>query len=112
MSVMKSALLGLTLMAGTVVAAHAQSNSVAALPPSAPVAATAPSYGAYPGPNPGGSWSGVGQQTQAVSASPAYVGPSPGAGNGIMPPHYDTSAQYDQNVGLHPYSSAAGPRPN
>jgi hypothetical protein len=107
----KSALLSLTLLAGTAVAAHAQSGNVAALPPN-PAPATAPSYGTYPGPNPGSSWSGVGQQTQAVTPSPAYVGPSPGAGTGQMPPHYDKSADWDANTALHPYTSNVGPRPH
>jgi hypothetical protein len=110
---LKSALLSAALVAGTVAAAQAQSNNVAALPPSAPPAATAPSYGAYPGPNPGGSWAGVGHQTQQIVPSQAYVGPSPGGSNGAMPPHFDKPAGWDQNAALHPYTtSGSGPRPN
>ncbi len=111
MSIVKSAALSVALLAGVAVAAHAQSN-VASLPPAAPMAATPQSYGAYPGVNPGASWSGVGQQTQAVAPSPAYVGPAVGAGTGTVPPHFEKSADYDQNPTLHPYSSAQGPRAN
>ncbi|MBV9828779.1 MAG: hypothetical protein JO001_24375 [Alphaproteobacteria bacterium] len=112
MSAFKSALMGLALVAGAAVTAQAQMNNMAALPPSAPAAATPSTYGAYPGPNPGASWGGVGQQTMAVAPSPGYVGPAPGAGNGIVPPRYGKTADYDQNIAAHPYSSVAGPRPN
>jgi hypothetical protein len=112
MSVTKSAVLTLALLAGTAVAAHAQSN-IAALPPGGPVAATPPAYGAYPGPQPGAPWAGVGQQTQAVVPSGAYIGgPNPGAGTGAMPPKFQKSADWDQNPMNHPYAPQIGPRPN
>ena len=75
---LKSALLGAALVAGTVVAAHAQSGSVAALPPATPPTAAAPvgPSTAYPGPNPGsGYYGGTVSQQQPVTPSPQYVGP-------------------------------------
>jgi hypothetical protein len=113
MSVTKSALLTLALLAGTAVAAHAQSN-IAALPPGGgAVAATPPAYGTYPGPQPGASWAGVGQQTQAVTPSGAYIGgPALGAGTGMMPPKFQKSADWDSDIAAHPYTSAMGPRPH
>ncbi len=112
MSATKSALLTLALLAGTAVAAHAQSN-IAALPPGGPVAATPSAYGSFPGPQPGASWSGVGQQTQAVVPSGAYIGgPNPGAGTGAIPPKFEKPLDWEQNVAAHPYSSQMGPRAN
>jgi hypothetical protein len=111
MSVTKSAFMAVALLAGTAVVAQAQTNNVAALPPGAAPIATAPSYGTYPGPQPGGSWAGVSQQTQAVVPSPqANVGPAPGAGTGTMPPHFQKSADWEQNTAMHPYTSGEGPR--
>ena len=113
----KSALLSVTLLAGAAFAAHAQSGSVAALPPgtAATTAATpvGPS-GAYPGPNPGtGYYGGTVTQQAPITESPKYVGPSPGAASGSMPPKFEKSADYDANATLHPYSSPGmGPRPN
>ena len=71
----KSAVLSLGLLAGTAVAAYAQSESIAALPPDA--AATPAPQGAvvapspsYVGPDPGITWSAQEKQTQPVSALP------------------------------------------
>src|ERR1051326_9142766 len=113
----KSSLLSLTLLAGAAVAAHAQSASVAALPPgTAATAATAPigPSATCPGPNTGSGFSGGTVTQQApVSESPKYVGPSPGAASGVMPPKFEKSADYESNATLHPYSSPGlGPRPN
>jgi len=111
-SLLKSALVGAALVAGSMTVAHAQSN-VAALPPSGPMTATAPSYGSYPGPQPGNAWGGVGQQTQPVTPSTASMGgPNPGAGTGVVPPKWEKPAGYDQNVAMTPYTSNIGPRPH
>src|SRR6266404_7569682 len=104
----KSTLLSLSLLAGTALAAHAQSASVAALPPgtaAAPPAATAPvgPSVAYPGPNPGLAAGVKMEKTQAsVTPSPVYVGPNPGGAAGSMPPRFEKSADYDSNTALHP----------
>ena len=116
----KSTLLSVSLLAGAALAAHAQTGSVAALPPDStatPPAATAPvgPSVAYPGPNPGSGAPGatLTQQTP-VAASPQYVGPSPGASNGPMPPKFEKSADYDANPAMHPYTNQTqtGPRPH
>lgn len=117
-SLVKSALLGISLVAGAAVAAHAQSNSVASLPPGAaatPPAATAPvgPSVAYPGPNPGsGGYTGTFSEQQPVAPSPKYVGPPPGAADASNPPRFDKPAGYDQDTSLHPYSSNMGPAPS
>ena len=80
----KSTVLSLGLLTGTVVSAYAQSESIAALPPDA--AATPAPQGAvvapssrYVGPDPGVTWSAQERQTQQVQPSPKYVvGPDPG----------------------------------
>jgi hypothetical protein len=117
----KSTLLGATLLAGAAFAAHAQSGSVAALPPgtttSAPATAPVGPSTAYPGPNPGSAAAaGTVTQQAPVVPSPQYVGPSPGAGNGIVPPKFEKSADYDTNPTMHPYTNPSegqtGPRPN
>ena len=95
-TILKSAVLGLGLIAGIASAAPAQTvsstmpgTSIANLPPEGPRAnstnsipgpatqAVVPS-GAYPGPKPGGGWySTMETQTQAVTKSPEYIGPRP-----------------------------------
>lgn len=81
----KSALLGLSLAAGAALSAYAQTDNVAALPPTGGVSAPAavgPSV-AYPvaaapkyvGPNPGKAWGTPEKQTLAVQPSPTYLGP-------------------------------------
>ena len=114
----KSLVLSLGLLTGVAAAAHAQSGSVAALPPgaaAAPPAATAPvgPSAAYPGPNPGaGYYGGTVAQQQPVTESPKYVGPNPGLGfygTGTNP----KPADYDTNAAMHPYTtSGMGPRAN
>ena len=79
----KTTVLSLSLLAGAAFAAHAQSGSVAALPPgtaAAPPAAT--SSTAYPGPNPGSGYYGGTVQAQApvTPSSNKQDGTSPGAG--------------------------------
>lgn len=116
-SLVKTALLSVSLVAGIAVAAQAQSDSVASLPPGggAPVAAApvGPSV-AYPGPNPGsGYYGGTVSQQQPVTPSPKYVGPAPGASDGPMPPRYAKPAGYDADAALHPYTSGGeGPAPS
>ena len=63
-------------------------------PGAAPVA-TAPVglSGTYPGPKIGGNSAyGINAPTQAVAASPQYVGPAPGAGTGAVPPRFEAPA--------------------
>jgi len=117
-SLVKSTVLGLGLLTGVAVAAHAQSGSVAALPPGAaaapPAAAAAvgPSA-AYPGPNPGsGFYGGTVATQQPVTPSPQYVGPAPGAGYYGTGHGFQKPADWDQNASMHPYTSGQGPRAN
>ena len=112
-----SAVVGMALLGGAAVAYAQSSGSVAALPPgtAAAPAATAPvgPNVAYPGPNPGaGYYGGVVDKQQAVVPSPQYVGPNPGAGYYGTPPSFEKPAGWDQNTGMHPYSSGEGPRAN
>jgi hypothetical protein len=97
---LKSAVVGLGLVAGIATAAPAQTvsgaapgTSIASLPPSVPMEGPrASSYnhvpgpatqavvpsGTYPGPTPGTGWyPRTEQQTQAVLPSPQYIGPRP-----------------------------------
>jgi hypothetical protein len=117
MSFAKTTLLSLSLLAGAAFAAHAQSNSVASLPPgtaAAPHAATAPvgPSTAYPGPNPGTSgYSGTGQTQATVAPSPQFVGVSPGTASTPTSPHFEKPADWESNTALHPYTSEGiGPR--
>ena len=96
-TILKSAFLGLGLIAGIATAAPAQTvsgtmpgTSIANLPAEGPRAqsynsipgpaatqAVVPS-GAYPGPRPGDGWySSAERQTQPVMPSPQYIGPKP-----------------------------------
>jgi hypothetical protein len=106
-SLAKSTVLSVALLGSVAFAAHAQSGSVAALPPGtvAAPAATAPvgPSVAYPGPNPGAGNYPTEKQTQGVTASPKYVGPSPGAGV------YMDEKQTQQ---VQPSPALHGPRPN
>jgi len=93
-SMLKSTVLGVALLAGTVLAAQAQ--SVSSLPPTG----GAPTQSAAPPP-----------------ASPPNVGLSPGASSTPTEPHYQSSAPYASNPAEHPYSASvdkamAGPKPN
>jgi hypothetical protein len=99
----KTTVLSLTLLAGAAFAAHAQSGSVAALPPGTAAAPPAAASGTYPGPNPGAGNYPAEKQTQAVAPSPKYVGPAPGAG------FYPTEQQTQP---VQPSPVYPGPRPN
>lgn len=108
-SLIKPVLLSLGLVAGIALGAQAQTplygpnpgaGSIASLPPSD--APRASSHNSIPG-----------QSQHAVAPSAAYVGPSPGAGTGHTPPHFEKSADWDSNPALHPYTtSGMGPKPN
>jgi hypothetical protein len=95
-TILKSAVLGLGLIAGVATAAPAQTvsgvtpgTSIASLPQQGPRASSYNSIpgpaqqavipsGAYPGPAPGAGWySSAERQTQAVVPSPQYIGPKP-----------------------------------
>jgi len=95
-TILKSAVIGLGLIAGIATAAPAQTvsstmpgTSIASLPQPGPRAssynaipgsaqqAVVPS-GSYPGPKPGDGWyPRTEKQTQAVQPSPQYIGPKP-----------------------------------
>jgi hypothetical protein len=100
----KPIVLGLGLVAGIALSAQAQTvpatpgPSVAALPPTDQGPRTA-SHNFVQGDRP-----------VAVAPSGAYIGPAPGASTGAMPPHYEKSADWDQNTSLHPYTSGQGPK--
>jgi hypothetical protein len=102
----KSALLGLGLVAGLAFSAQAQT---AAGPAPGPSVATLPPA---PGPRPSSYLSIPQGEHVAVTPSPAYVGPAPGAATGGMPPHFDKSADWDANPTMHPYDNGKSPRPN
>lgn len=77
----KSGILSVALLSGAAVCAHAQSTSIASLPPGA--AATPAPQGVvvapstpYVGPNAGKSWGAPERQTQPVQPSAGYVGPA------------------------------------
>lgn len=95
-TILKSAVLGLGLIAGVATAAPAQTvsstmpgTSIASLPQPGPRASSYNSIpgpaqqvvvpsGTYPGPRPGDGWyPRTEQQTQAVMPSPQYIGPKP-----------------------------------
>src|SRR5687768_4646529 len=95
-TILKSAVLGLGLIAGIASAAPAQTvsssmpgTSIANLPPDGPRASSNNSIpgparqavlpsGAYVGPKPGEGWyPATEKQTQAVTPSPQYIGPKP-----------------------------------
>ena len=99
----KPALLGLGLVAGLALTAQAQTApgpSIAILPPAAQ-GPRASSYLSIP--------SG---DHVAVTPSPAYVGPGPGASTGHMPPRFEKSADWDANPAMKPYDAGRGPKPN
>lgn len=85
----KSALIGVALLAGVAMTAHAQ--SVANLPPAGSTGGTA---------------------TAPVSVPPV-AGPNPGSNIGIPgTAHYQKPTDWDSNAAYHPYStSGAGPNP-
>jgi hypothetical protein len=100
----KTTALSLGLLTAIAVSAQAQTmsntvvpgQSIANLPPEGPRAS---SHNYIP------------PETQMpVAQSGNYPGPGPGATNGPMPPHYQTPADWDQNVAMHPYTSGAGPK--
>ncbi len=125
-SMLKSALLGVGLLAGTALAAQAQ--SVSSLPPAGSVqvipqtAATAP-YGSnqsyYPKPGGNAVWKDEGYHPPAdYATNPAdhpystSIGPKPGShSSGVDVPYRATA--WDAMPAHHPYDSAGmGPRAN
>ncbi len=103
---LKPIVLGLGLVAGVALSAQAQTApvtpgpSIASLPPS-DQGPRASSHNFVHGDHPAG-----------VVQSGNYPGPAPGAGNGVMPPHYEKSVDWDNNTALHPYTSNMGPKPH
>jgi hypothetical protein len=73
----KTMLLSFGLIAAATATGYAQSDNIAALPPSAPPATTVVPSGAYPGPDPGRGWYGKESQSGPVAPSPNYIGPKP-----------------------------------
>jgi hypothetical protein len=98
----KTTVLSLTLLAGAAFAAHAQSGSVAALPPGTAAAPPAAASGAYPGPNPGAGYYLTEKCRPAVTPRPNMSAPPPGAG--FYPAENRPKAQPSPNY--------VGPRPN
>lgn len=105
-SLVKSAIVSVSLLAGAMATAHAQSESIAVLPPNAPTATPAPQRSAvapspkYIGPAPGITWTAEERQTQPVQPSPQYVGPAPGI---------TWSAQEKQTQPVQPSPEYVGP---
>ncbi len=121
-SILRSTLLSVGLLAGTALAAQAQ--SVSSLPPAGGVPqtpVTQPSSAAIPGPNPGknSSWSEQHYQPPADYASnptdhpySTSIGPKPGAHSSGVDVHYQATAA-DAAPAAHPYTATGvGPRPN
>jgi hypothetical protein len=104
----KSALLGLGLVAAIGLGAQAQTASG---PAPGPSIATLPPA-AEQGPRPSSYLSIPQGQHIAVTPSPAYVGPAPGAGTGQVPPRFEKSAGWDADPTNKPYDAGKGPRPN
>ena len=120
-SMLKTTVLSIGLLAGTALAAQAQ--SVSSLPPAGGVPQTAvaqPSYTSQLGPNPGkgSAWSEEHYQAPAdYAANPTYhpystsIGPKPGANSSIQEEHYKSTDQ-DSASGRHPYTATGvGPKP-
>ena len=121
-SMLKTTVLSIGLLAGTALAAQAQ--SVSSLPPAGGVPQTAvaqPSYTSQLGPNPGkgSAWSEEHYQAPAdYAANPTYhpystsIGPKPGAHYSGVDVHYGATAA-DDAPAAHPYTAAGvGPRTN
>jgi hypothetical protein len=104
MSSFKPIVLGLGLVAAVAISAHAQ--TVAVTP--GPSVASLPA--AEQGPRVSSHNFVQGDQMQTVPPSQVYPGPAAGASTGIMPPHYEKSADWDNNTALHPYTSNLGPK--
>ena len=121
-SMLKTTVLSIGLLAGTALAAQAQ--SVSSLPHAGGVPQTAvaqPSYTSQLGPNPGkgSAWSEEHYQAPAdYAANPTYhpystsIGPKPGAHSSGVDVHYGATAA-DDAPAAHPYTAAGvGPRTN
>jgi len=121
-SMLKTTVLSIGLLAGTALAAQAQ--SVSSLPPAGGIPQTAvaqPSYTSQLGPNPGkgSAWSEEHYQAPAdYAANPTYhpystsIGPKPGAHSSGVDVHYGATAA-DDAPAAHPYTAAGvGPRTN
>ena len=111
-SLLKSAALGVGLLAGVAATAHAQ--SVSALPPTSPSTAptaTAPAYSSakiYPNPGNNSSWQ---EEHSQSAASTAKIFPNPGNNSSWQEEHYQGPA-VDNDPAHHPYSVQFGPKPN
>jgi hypothetical protein len=119
-SLLKSAVLGLGLLAGAAATVHAQ--SVSALPPTSPPTAGAPATSSakiVPNPGGGSSW-----QEERYQPGPNYgadtsqhpystsIGPTPGSYSSGGEENYKATAA-DQDPSRHPYTATGvGPRPH
>jgi hypothetical protein len=110
-SLVKPVVLGAGLVLGLGMGAQAQTvagpapgPSVASLPPaSAPMAGPRTnSYLSVPG----------AAQTSGVAPSPAYIGPKPGDIPAPVQPHFEKSADWDNDPTMRPYENGKGPKPN
>jgi hypothetical protein len=111
-SLFKSTVLGLGLVAGVALTAHAQ--SVSALPPTSPATAptaTAPAYSSakiYPNPGNNSTWQ---EEHHQSTASTSKIYPNPGNNSTWQEEHYQGPAA-DSEPARHPYSVQFGPKPN
>src|SRR5215207_1281426 len=106
MTIVRTSILSLALVTGVAFAAHAQSGSVAALPPGAapaPAPAVVAPSARLQGPNPGAAWSTQEASTRPVTPSGRLEGPNPGSMWG---------AQEQQTQAVTPSPVYPGPRPH
>ena len=125
-SLVKSTVVSVGLLAGLAATANAQ--SVSALPPGGGVpepaqTARSPAFGSTQSffPKPGG-----GEVIQEEHYQPpadwnsnkadhpysTSIGPSPGSHSSGQDTHYQTPPGWESATGMHPYTSEAGPKPN
>jgi len=86
-NLIKSTVLGLGLLAGVAVSAHAQ--SVSTLQPTSPATAAPP----------------------PVTSSTQSFAPNPGNNSAWKEQHYQPASDYDADKSQHPYSTSIGPQP-
>ncbi len=121
---LKATILGVGLLTGVALTAHAQ--SVSSLPPAGGMATqgaaaqpVAPTQALHPNPGGGSSWKEEHYQPPAdYAANPAdhpystSIGPKPGSHSSGVDTHYQPTAA-DAAPAAHPYTSGGvGPRPN
>jgi|SRR5579863_3705339 len=103
---LKPIVLGLGLMAGVAIGAHAQTAQMGPSP--------GPSVASLPleGPRANSATHIPAPSQQAVAPSGRYPGPGPGEWTIKDPPHFDKPAGYDADARMHPYNPGIGPKTN